>query len=68
MNGYGRLVHLVDQLARKIEAATAARRLAEMPVDFASAAQPGGGRSADFTVAMTVTDAYEHAQSVYECE
>jgi hypothetical protein len=57
---------LVDQPGSEVEAAPAARGLAEMTVNLTRAAQPGGGRGADLTVAMTIANADEHGCSVYE--
>lgn len=53
-------MHLVDELGRDLEAATAARWLAEMAVDFAGAPQPLLGRLADVAVAMPIADTYVH--------
>lgn len=57
---------LVDKLAREIEAAAAAGRLAEMAIDLTRASQPIGGRSPYLAIPVTVADAYVHGPTIYE--
>ncbi len=57
---------LADKLRGQIQTPAAARRLAQMLIDFARAGEPCLGRSPDVAVAVTIADTDEHAASVYE--